>query len=99
MERGQIVTLEKLMDRVIGKPKEQIEQSIDVTAHHNTELSNEELFAKAKLIMERKQDVITTGTTENRMEPTGNSTGGDSNSTRPALTVRARNQAEDGEDQ
>ena len=63
----------------------------------NGMLSNEELFAKAKLIMERNQN--DTRTITNGMEPTSHSTGGDSNSTRSTLTVRTRNQAEDGEDQ
>lgn len=35
MEKGNIVTLEKLMDRVIGKPKE----FIDLSAHVSTEKS------------------------------------------------------------
>jgi hypothetical protein len=48
MEKGQMITLEKIMDRVIGKPKEYIEldasvsteKSVDVSKLTNEELEN-----------------------------------------------------------
>lgn len=48
MEKGQMITLEKLMDRVIGKPKEYIEldasvsteKAVDVSKLTNEELEN-----------------------------------------------------------
>jgi hypothetical protein len=70
-------------------------------------LSNEELFAKAKLIMERNQhgdsgtsiNGSETREIENRMGEDGHSTGGNSDS--KGLTIRTRtvDEAEDGENQ
>jgi hypothetical protein len=73
----------------------------------NGMLSNEELFAKAKLIMERNQNEDSrgriegsqTGEIENRVGENGDSVGGDINTARLVNRARIVNEAEDGEDQ
>jgi hypothetical protein len=39
MEKGQMITLEKLMDRVIGKPKESIDLSANVSTQNSVDVS------------------------------------------------------------